>query len=97
MTNVMISLNRGEVRVAYTSSREANTARAMRRVAKGGVLTDKRRAERAELAELREAARAEGQLLDERGFGEFCLICSRATDHWGEHSPEQIEAWRLGR
>jgi hypothetical protein len=24
---------------------------------------------------------------------DFCFICSRATDHWGEHSDEQILAW----
>lgn len=24
---------------------------------------------------------------------EFCHICGRATDHWGEHSDEQIVAW----
>lgn len=24
---------------------------------------------------------------------DFCFICSRATDHWGEHDDEQILAW----
>lgn len=24
---------------------------------------------------------------------DFCHICSRCTDHFGEHSPEQILAW----
>ena len=24
---------------------------------------------------------------------EFCHICSRCTDHWGEHTDEQILAW----
>lgn len=24
---------------------------------------------------------------------DFCFICSRATDHWGEHSDDQILAW----
>lgn len=24
---------------------------------------------------------------------DFCHICSRPTDHWGEHSDEQILAW----
>jgi hypothetical protein len=24
---------------------------------------------------------------------DFCFICGRPTDHLGEHSPEQIEAW----
>jgi hypothetical protein len=82
--------------ITYTSSREANTVRTMRQIAGAGAAQDKRRAERDALEALRTEARAEGQVLSENGFGEFCLICSRATDHWGEHSPEQIAAWRAG-
>jgi hypothetical protein len=42
-------------------------------------------------------AAAEGQILDDGGFGTWCLICNRATDHGGEHSPEQSDAWRARR
>ena len=24
---------------------------------------------------------------------DYCFVCSRATEHWGEHSDEQILAW----
>lgn len=24
---------------------------------------------------------------------DFCFVCSRATDHWGEHDENQILAW----
>lgn len=24
---------------------------------------------------------------------DFCHVCSRCTDHFGEHTPEQIMAW----
>lgn len=28
---------------------------------------------------------------------DFCFVCSRATDHWGEHTPDQILAWTTTR
>jgi hypothetical protein len=28
---------------------------------------------------------------------DFCFICGRCTDHTGEHTPDQIAAWREGR
>lgn len=24
---------------------------------------------------------------------EYCLVCKRCTDHWGEHSDEQLLTW----
>jgi hypothetical protein len=36
----------------------------------------------------------EGQLLSDEL--DWCFICSRATDHSGEHTPEQIAAWKAG-
>jgi hypothetical protein len=80
--------------LTYTSSREANTVRTMRGIARAGAAQDKRKAEWERHQARAAEARAEGQLLDPNGLGEFCLICSRATDHSGEHSPEQIAAWR---
>lgn len=28
---------------------------------------------------------------------EYCFICKRATDHWGEHDDEQILRWANSR
>lgn len=28
---------------------------------------------------------------------DFCFVCSRATDHWGEHSDEQLLEWAKPR
>jgi hypothetical protein len=39
-------------------------------------------------------ARSQGQFYYEDC--DWCAICGRATDHFGEHSDEQIEAWRSG-
>jgi hypothetical protein len=33
----------------------------------------------------------------EEGYGEWCFICSRATDHSGEHDPEQIARWQAAQ
>lgn len=29
----------------------------------------------------------------EDDYGDWCFICSRPTNHLGEHTPEQIAAW----
>lgn len=75
----------------YTSSRHQTTAVRVARVAAASRIQAERLA--------REAARAryldEGQLLSADGtYVEWCLICSRPTDHTGEHTPEQIAAWK---
>jgi hypothetical protein len=86
--------------LVHTASREADARLAIARVA----AAQRVRAER----ERREAARAvrhaelaafaaEGQYFSFDYLDAFCFICSRATDHVGEHTPEQIAAWKDGR
>jgi hypothetical protein len=43
----------------------------------------------------RRRAMHQGQLLGDDA--DFCFICRRATDHLGEHTQEQIDAWKAGR
>jgi hypothetical protein len=85
--------------IVHTSSREADARLAIARIAASGRI----RAERQAAEARREAERQQhlvwlsmGQSYDEV-YGDFCHICGRCTDHLGEHTPEQIEAWRAGR
>lgn len=86
--------------VRYTSSRQADARLSIARVLAAGRVRDERvcreAAEQAARAE-RDSAREQGQLLgDSVGDGDWCLICSRATDHLGEHTDEQVARWRAG-
>jgi hypothetical protein len=42
----------------------------------------------ADTLEILKAASRKAQYID--GNEAFCFICSRATDHWGEHSDKQL-------
>ena len=80
--------------ITYTSSREASNRLAVARVAAAGRVTDARRAADAQ----RDAWYQQGQSFAEHeGDVDFCHICGRCTDHLGEHSPEQVQAWRERR
>lgn len=81
--------------LAYSTSTAQARGLAFARVLAAGRV----RAER--LAREREAERASA-LLDATGqwalgHDEWCYVCSRPTNHLGEHTPEQVEAWREGR
>lgn len=86
--------------LVHTSSREADARLAMARVAAARRVQQARISEEAKQAKLRKElahAARQGQYLSEDGRAAFCFICSRATDHLGEHSPEQIKAWQRGK
>jgi len=86
----------------HTSSREAEARLAIARVAAAGrVQADRLRAER-ERAAMVEASRryvdSHGQAFAVDAWDvDYCFICGRCTDHLGEHTPEQIAAWKAGR
>jgi hypothetical protein len=82
-------------RLAYTTSTKDRHNLAIARVAAAGRIAAEREKAR------REEEKA-WQRVDETGVlvtkhEEYCFICSRATDHTGEHTPEQIEAWKARR
>ena len=83
--------------LVHQSSREADTRLAIARVAAAGRVRAERERREAELkartAELDWAA-SQGQYYSFDYTEAFCFICSRPTDHLGEHTPEQIAAWR---
>jgi hypothetical protein len=87
--------------LAHTSSREADNSIRIARVAAAGRIAAERRA--AETAYARLVAEAR-RYVDSHGqsfaIGEwdvdYCYICGRCTDHFGEHSESQIRAWREG-
>lgn len=89
----------------YSTSTEQVRRDAIARVLAAGRVGTERKArearaakERAELQLTVDAARKQGQLLAIDPWDtDWCMICSRCTDHLGEHSPEQVEAWREGR
>jgi hypothetical protein len=86
----------------YTSSREADNALRVARVAAAGrVRAERERADR-ERAALVAASR---RYVDSHGQAfavdpwdvDYCYVCGRCTDHLGEHTPAQIAAWKAGR
>lgn len=83
--------------LVHTSSRQADARLAMARVAAGPRVKaerlSKEKALKARVAEI-EAACEDGQYYSYDFTEVWCFICNRATDHLGEHSPEQIAAWR---
>jgi hypothetical protein len=81
--------------LAYTSSREAGAALGIARVRAASRVAAERKAREARVDRAWDVAHATGQLcLDEQ---DWCYVCGRATDHTGEHTPEQVAAWREGR
>lgn len=76
--------------LVHTSSTQAANRLAIARVAAGGRTTDTARQVRA----MHDAAREQGQMY--YADGDWCMICRRPTDHLGEHSPEQVDAWKAG-
>ena len=91
-------------RLAYTSSTQGANLVMMARVAAGArVKAERVLREEREIAAVREwqaqaqIAREQGQSLGMDGEVEWCFICSRPTDHWGEHTPEQIAEWKASR
>lgn len=86
--------------IAYsTSTARVRVADRMARVAAAGRVRADRLAR--EAREAREHARvwdlveSDGQLSTDTE--EWCFICGRPTNHLGEHTPDQIDAWRAGR
>jgi hypothetical protein len=90
------------VTLAHTSSREAdNHLRIARVLAAGRIAAERQREERqraALLAQSRRYVESHGQSYAVDPWDvDYCHICGRCTDHFGEHSPEQIAAWKAGR
>lgn len=84
----------------YTSSRERNAAVGIARVAAAGRVRREREARERAYALQREITDTTGQHLALDGDDwdvDYCFICGRVTDHLGEHSDEQVEAWKAGR
>jgi hypothetical protein len=88
----------------HTSSRETDARLGMARVAAAGRMAAERQAREAREALLFAWERYYsdlGQMLDLAwDTGEaFCFICSRCTDHLGEHTDAQVAAYQadLGR
>lgn len=69
----------------------ARTARLVREAATPVYSTDTATAMREDTRRL--ISRAQDAACDE----DYCFICKRATDHWGEHSDSQILAWANSR
>jgi hypothetical protein len=78
----------------YTSSRQTSAALAMARVAAAGRVQAERQAREAAHRRTWDDVAATGQLCSPEQ--DWCYICRRPTDHTGEHTPEQIAAWREG-
>jgi hypothetical protein len=76
-------------------SRRAQAKLGIARVrAAGRVAADRRRAE-ARAARVRADELATGQhYATDVSDVDFCFVCGRVTDHTGEHSEAQMEAWR---
>jgi hypothetical protein len=90
--------------LVHTSSRQLDAQLAIARIAASGrVQAERLRAEAKAAAELEayhaelDAAMEQGQWFSQDGLETYCYVCRRATDHWGEHSDEQIAAWRADR
>jgi hypothetical protein len=87
--------------LVHTSSRTADNGLRIARVAAAGRVAAERRAEDARRAALVEQAYryadSHGQIFAVDPWDvDYCYICNRCTDHFGEHSPEQIAAWKAG-
>jgi hypothetical protein len=82
--------------LAYsTNSHAARVLDPIARVRAAGRVAAERKAREARVDRAWDVAHATGQLcLDEQ---DWCYVCGRPTDHTGEHTPEQIAAWREGR
>jgi len=90
--------------LVHTSSRQADARLALARVAAAGRVREARLAREAKEAAAREAYELElaqgmevGQWFSQDYLEQYCFVCKRATDHWGEHSDEQVAAWRAER
>lgn len=78
--------------LVHTSSRQAAAALAVARIAAAGrVRAERLRREAAHERAWTRAAET-GQLV--LGDEVWCYVCGRSTDHIGEHSEEQIAAYK---
>jgi hypothetical protein len=87
--------------LVHSSSREADNALRIARVAAAGRVQAARiRAEHDRAVLVEQAykyAESHGQIYAVDPWDvDWCLVCGRPTDHFGEHSESQIRAWRAG-
>jgi len=85
--------------LAYsTDSHAVRVTDRIARVAAAGRVAAERQARQAQQARAWALTEATGQAYaTDPSDVDFCFVCGRCTDHTGEHSPEQIAAWRAGR
>jgi len=85
--------------VVYTASRENDAALAIARVAAASRVKSERETRERRYAEQRRLTDETGQHLALEGDDwdvDYCFVCKRVTDHYGEHSDEQIARWKAG-